>query len=229
MNLKDDNVREVLAAEYVLGTLTEPARKRFERYCETDHDLRARVSFWEDSLVDAALTRAPLEEPSGTLLNRIETSLGWTTDSATKESEKSSGGWRSWLLLLGSGVAAACLALFVAPVIWWQAEHQAVISTEQAQSLWEVELSVSQSKVRVASLGYPPPVGRSDYELWWLPKEGDPVSLGVLPRLVGDSVEYQLDELPKLGKGFAVSVEPRGGSTTGAPTGPVVFVQLLEA
>lgn len=226
MNIEHDDLRSLLAAEYVIGTMPRLARQRFERLLKDDQQLQAEVAFWEEALADGALTQSPLDQPSEKLISRIESALGWSEQEHQKPNKS---GLFGWFPLAFGGIAAACMIWLLIPMMFWQPEHSAIIQTEQKQPLWQVELSVSSGKVRVASLGYPPPVGRSDYELWWLPKEGAPVSLGVLPRLIGDFVEYDLDSLPEDGKGFAVSVEPKGGSPTSAPTGPVVFVQLLQA
>ena len=69
-----------------------------------------------------------------------------------------------------------------------------------------------------------------ELELWMLPGQGPPRSLGVIPsdgvRKVGlsaapDAAFRGIDAL-------AVSLEPRGGSPTGAPTGPVLYTGRLE-
>jgi anti-sigma-K factor RskA len=71
-----------------------------------------------------------------------------------------------------------------------------------------------------------------DYELWLVSDRfAGPRSLGV----IGDAEftraalsSYDQDTINSAT--FAVSVEPTGGSTTGAPTGPVVFAgKLVEA
>jgi anti-sigma-K factor RskA len=64
------------------------------------------------------------------------------------------------------------------------------------------------------------------YELWLLPAEGGPpVSLAVLGSLDArfPVPAAQAGRLRAGGK-LAVSVEPAGGSPTGAPTGPVILV-----
>jgi len=59
-------------------------------------------------------------------------------------------------------------------------------------------------------------------ELWALPKAGAPRSLGVI---AGDKLTpLSRRTLPADTKALAVSLEPFGGSPTGAPTGPVLFV-----
>jgi anti-sigma-K factor RskA len=62
-------------------------------------------------------------------------------------------------------------------------------------------------------------------ELWILPPGGTaPKSLGVLPP-AGRKVE--LPAMPAAGTALMVSLEPPGGSPTGAPTGPVVYAGKL--
>ena len=64
------------------------------------------------------------------------------------------------------------------------------------------------------------------YELWLLPAEGDaPISLAVLGALDA-RVALAPERRVRLRAGakLAVSVEPAGGSPSGAPTGPVILV-----
>jgi anti-sigma-K factor RskA len=77
----------------------------------------------------------------------------------------------------------------------------------------------SEMTVRRMS-GVTDPAGKS-MQLWGLPKEGHPVSLGVLPP--GGTARFKaasVNTFPAL----AVSVEPPGGSPNpNAPTGPVIY------
>ena len=59
-------------------------------------------------------------------------------------------------------------------------------------------------------------------ELWALKKDGPPASLGVIA--ADKLTALNKKTLPKDTKGLAVSLEPLGGSPTGAPTGPGLFV-----
>lgn len=63
-----------------------------------------------------------------------------------------------------------------------------------------------------------PPSGKS-YQLWLLPTQGAPISLGVLTP--GQARLAQA-------KAFAVSVEPAGGSPTGLPTGAVIMAGAAQ-
>ena len=63
-----------------------------------------------------------------------------------------------------------------------------------------------------------------DFELWVIEGNDAPESLGVIP--VGANVRIavspELERKIAAGSVFAISLEPEGGSPTGAPTGPVV-------
>jgi len=68
-------------------------------------------------------------------------------------------------------------------------------------------------------------VADKSLELWALPAGAAPKSLGLIAesdkaalKLVA-AADQSLGDIPAL----AVSLEPKGGSTTGAPTGPVLF------
>ena len=63
-----------------------------------------------------------------------------------------------------------------------------------------------------------------DFELWFIVGSNPPVSLGVLPRNAPARIALTPDQKSLFAAGtvLAVSLEPAGGSPTGAPTGPVV-------
>jgi len=62
------------------------------------------------------------------------------------------------------------------------------------------------------------------YELWVIPEGGAPLSLAVLGRL-DETLQVPEGHRRQLRKGaqLAITVEPPGGSPTGAPTGPVIL------
>lgn len=63
-------------------------------------------------------------------------------------------------------------------------------------------------------------------ELWAVPAKGAPRSLGLISPQQATTVLRA--HLLKDTAAFAVSVEPPGGSPTGAPTGPIVSVGKLQ-
>ncbi len=63
-----------------------------------------------------------------------------------------------------------------------------------------------------------------DFQLWLIAGKNKPVSLGVIPT-GGDvhmRVRPELRDALAAGDTIAISLEPKGGSPTGQPTGPVV-------
>jgi len=81
-------------------------------------------------------------------------------------------------------------------------------------------------------LRFKPPLlpAEKSFELWMLPgKDQAPVSLGLLP--TSGVKTLKLDEgklkILKEASGLAVSLEPTGGSPTGAPTGPILYQGVL--
>ena len=68
-------------------------------------------------------------------------------------------------------------------------------------------------------------------ELWAVPPQGAPRSLGLISTngvtvIARDKLPQRVLESANT-SALAVSVEPPGGSPTGAPTGPVVFAGKL--
>jgi len=68
-------------------------------------------------------------------------------------------------------------------------------------------------------------------ELWAVPPQGAPRSLGLISAsgvsvIARDKLPQQVLDRSRTAA-LAVSVEPPGGSPTGAPTGPVVFAGKL--
>src|SRR4029077_2827949 len=55
MNYGDPELIDLLAAEYVLGTLRGRARQRFERVATSNTPVRAGIAFWEERLLPLAL------------------------------------------------------------------------------------------------------------------------------------------------------------------------------
>jgi anti-sigma-K factor RskA len=216
--------RSQLAGEYVLGTLRGAARVRFERLVEDDPLLWQEVSFWEHRLgtLGEALPDLP---PPDRILAAIAAEIG---PDATK-AEVRRGFWHSapvWrgLTAMASGLAAILLVLTFLPNVdtGFQPVQVATLQNETDGSAWLVQIAADGMADVTAVGAAAPPAGRS-YELWLLRgTDQAPVPLGVAS--VEAPKRLMLPASFSQGTGFAVSIEPEGGSPTGAPTGPVVFV-----
>jgi anti-sigma-K factor RskA len=134
---------------------------------------------------------------------------------------------------------AACLAIFIvvrppapssAPTtIQYQrpAEAQpllAMLGNDQRETKVVASWDPGNQRLILAVTGAMPSDPAHAHELWVIPKDGKPRSLGTMG--ASKQMHMQLaDALAKLfqqGATIAISVEPQGGSPTGFPTGPVV-------
>ena len=136
-----------------------------------------------------------------------------------------------------AGALAATLLLFVAVREFYPRPVEggrfvAVLQRDAVSPGFLLTVDLKTKSYTVRKVGADRPSDR-DYELWLVhDKFPGPRSLGV----VGEGDFTQRAALqgydPKIisESTYAVSLEPRGGSPTGAPTGPVVFTgKLIEA
>ena len=229
MNIRGNaSLREKLAAEYVLGTLRGGARRRFEGWLHGDAALRRTVSEWEERLL-------PLSEFAGEQMPRaevwrgIERRLNLAPPAPAWQfwRQESLGFWRG--LSLASGALAAlavvvAVTLTQAPVEAPVINYAATLTDEQSQT---AILLTGDSRRRVLNVRVVSSVAVADdktLQLWAIPKQGNPRSLGILPdnrsatlalseRAIGDDVQL-----------LAISLEPKGGSPNpDGPTGPVLY------
>jgi anti-sigma-K factor RskA len=219
-------LRERLAAEYALGTLRGRARDRMRRWMREDASLARAVAEWEARLAPLAETVRPARVPAR-VWREIEARLGaaapgWWDRTAF---------WRG-LGLLASGAAAALLAVVTllpaekpVPGEAVPAAYIAVLSDPRTQRAVLVATAARHdARLSVRALDPAILVSGKSLELWAVPGKGGPRSLGLVEaehamlKLSGPA-DGALGDVPLL----AVSLEPRGGSRTGAPTGPVLY------
>jgi anti-sigma-K factor RskA len=214
---------EALAGEYVIGTLDAREAAAVEAALPRDAALREAVARWEAMLAPLA-ELAPPEAPPPQLWSRIEASL---TPPAAKPARPD---WRRWLwpgwALGASAVAAGLAALLVAR----PAEPprlMTVLMSQRDQPAWMVQ--ADGNAIRLAALNPRPVEGDRVLQLWALPQGATaPTSLGLIPASGSFSVTPG-GIVPQAGMLVEISLEPPGGSTTGRPTGPVLFIGRLSA
>jgi anti-sigma-K factor RskA len=202
--MPSDPETDARAAEYVLGTLPLAERIALEAEMKKDPHLAASVVEWERRLSGLNDGFAPVPPPPF-MLNRIEARLF----------PRPAAGFGRLRSLLAAGMVAA--ALVVAILFWPRAEDPRLIATLQAETL-TIEARHDGTRLRLSrSVGAAAPAGQV-HEIWLIAPGAAPVSLGLLQD--GPlAVEYPV---PPAGWILAVSLEPVGGSPSGAPTGPVL-------
>jgi anti-sigma-K factor RskA len=260
--MNDD--QEVLAAEYVLGTLDTDERARAQALLETDAGFADLVQNWQRRLGELQAMVDPVEPPAH-VWERIRIDTVATAPeaplrlpelpSARREPVKFSFAARNLYLWRGAtaaaGALAAMLALYIGlrefdvisvqrPVETAQAPSPppsggrfvAVLQRDPTAPAFLMTVDVDNRMLTVRRVAAAPEPGRS-YELWLVSEKfPQPRSLG----LVGDQeftvrpalASYDPDTISRAT--YAVSLEPQGGSPTGAPSGPVLFTgNLVEA
>jgi anti-sigma-K factor RskA len=223
MKWDSNDLRNALAAEYVLGTLRGRARQRFARQLDKDRALGDVVARWEAFLTPLAEGVKPVEPPSR-VWEQIERRIARKPagQAAAPSWWESLAFWRNWGLAASGFAVAMLVALFMfrteTPV---QPAMVAVLSTPENVPRMIVETHKDELFVKMVKPW--PTLAQNDLELWVIPKDGAPRSLGVVS--YDKSSRIRMANLgTKLADGtaFAISREPKGGSPTGAPTGPVL-------
>ena len=215
-----------LAAEYVLGTLRGPARRRFEALLPAHPGLRAAVALWQSALAPLARSVEP-RSPPPEVWGRIEQRL---FPDAVPAPVAAPLRWRRrlalWQGLAGSALVAV-LALGLA-VMQRPAQQPPIVvvldPNPQAggalQARFVASLSADGRALVVRPIGPVSLAAGRALELWAVPDSGAPRSLGLVSPQQGATVLQP--RLLQDTAAFAVSLEPAGGSPTGAPTGPIV-------
>src|SRR5688572_13970282 len=203
-----------LAAEYALGTLRGRARERFEAIARADPEVEAIRRQWEAAFAPFA-ERVPAVEPPARVWNRIEERIAGRM---ARGAWSSLNFWRSFGLVAG-GLATVLIAAFLtlsggAPR-GEPAMLAVLVSPAPANEARMVISMHAPDTVRVRN--FRPWKSVEDegkaLELWAIPKEGAPRSLGMVPNVRGDmTMKVRLDEALTGAATLALSVEPKGGS-----------------
>ncbi|WP_375461159.1 anti-sigma factor domain-containing protein [uncultured Enterovirga sp.] len=233
----DQEARDVLAAEYVLGQLDEAEAREVEAAMAGDPGLARLVLAWESRLLpalDAAVRPASLDPA---LWPRIERAMGAMSGpgrprlvATPRRFWNSAPVWRAATAL----ATAAAVLLAVFPVREGapaepQTRYFALLQTRDAAGAetgpgWLIQIA-EDGTVRSVPLGRTDPGENRSLQLWtlWDQARG-PVSLGVLPP--GGAVRLPRESLPQIGGGqlFEITLEPQAGSPTGRPTGRILFI-----
>ena len=243
MNLsRNPELQDRLAAEYVLGTLRGRARARLQRLMADDANLRRAVEAWQERLVPIAAAIDPVQPP-----RRVwEKIAARTAPAAIREAQgglwESLAFWRT-LGLVTSGATAALLAAVVVfapeaprpapapqivrvPADLLPAAYFAVLTDAKTQKpVLAVSAARNSDQLVVKRLDASIVVPEKSLELWALPPGQAPRSLGLVATQDKHSVRLKSSADSALGDAalLAISLEPPGGSPTGAPTGPVLY------
>ncbi|SLN47175.1 Anti-sigma-K factor rskA [Roseivivax jejudonensis] len=211
-----------LAAEYVLGLMPEAEATAFETRLAAEPALEQEVVAWTEYL--AMLADGVEDEVPATAVKRRIEAAAFGPDARSARTP-------FWRALVPYGLGAVAAALLA-----WVAFTFGPLGPEGDTPLLVADIAVEDQPLAIHA-GWFEEAGEllvireagnvpadSDLELWVIAGEGPPVSLGLVPEET-DRIRYTLPQavaslLPDAT--LAVSQEPPGGSTTGAPTGPIL-------
>lgn len=226
MNIRDNPaLGDKLAAEYVLGTLKGGARRRFERLLRDDAALRRTTAEWQDRLMPMAEFSASAT-PRRQVWQAIERRLGLTRGHAAWQfwRSQSLGFWRS-LSLVSLALALVLVGVINSPLLERpQVDYLATLTDDKARTALLLTGDSRRQVLTVRLVDNAPVASDKVLQLWAVPRQGAPRSLGVLS-------DQGVIELPlnaaALGDDvalLAVSLEPTGGSPSpDGPTGPILY------
>jgi len=243
---------DLLAAEYVLGTMRGGARRRFEQQIANNPALAREVADWQQAFAYLDLTDEPVQPPArvwqaiSARLSHDAPSQAARHDDASNQAhftdtQASSAQPRvdvarkARIWQITSAALAACLVV----ALFWPntTDHRevaaivrpvAVLSatTPDAASHLIAGYDARQRALVFTPLNVSTTDAQHSLQLWRIGADKKPVSLGLLD--TGKSTRIGVEELSTLeGVTLAVSLEPAGGSPTGQPTGAVLYAGVV--
>lgn len=219
------------AAEYVLGTLNREERLAVEARRPGEAGLDKAIAGWERRLGPMVEAVPPIAPPAN-LYNKIRAEIGLSSHVISLKARESqlnrrANRWRN------AAMGMTALAAALAGVIGWRefsepkvaTQYVAVLQTGAESPAFLLTVDTKTEMFVVTAVSAPKKAEKS-YEVWLVhDKMPKPKSLGVMAQ--GDMHTAHMAEGAEhdmfMNATFAVSLEPEGGSPTGAPTGPVLF------
>lgn len=235
MDYSRPELADRLAAEYVLGTLRGPARRRFENLLPAHPALRHATGGWENRLAQLSSTALAVP-PSPRVWAGVERRLFGEVN-AVAGGQRLAPWWQRLGLWQGATamatVAAISLGVLLAQppatlpptVILMSAQAGAPGGLQAASFVASVGGDGRSLVLKPLNEGQQLALNQA-LELWAVPAQGSPRSLGLVSARQTTTVIRA--SLLKDTAAFAVTVEPTGGSPSGAPTGPVISMGKLQ-
>ncbi len=236
MDYSRPELADRLAAEYVLGTLGGPARRRFETLLPAHPALRLAVASWQQHLQPLAehaalAAQAAPVQPGAAVWQSVQARL--FGDSRAPQPQRwwqQLAVWQSLSGLALAGLVGLGVLLGnpqpLAPPIIVVLAANADAGAGAVPASFVLSLNADGRTGVLRPVETPTLTASQALELWAVPAEGAPRSLGLVSATQGATLRSA--DLRKGTAAFAVSLEPAGGSPTGAPTGPIVSVGKLQ-
>ncbi len=231
--------RDMLAAEYVLGTLDADERAEVAARLPDDVDLGRAVAAWEDRLAPLISTIRGIVPPSAVFDALMARLFGVAGSAAsgpvgTVPIEMLRTRLRRWqaatggLALLAASLAAWVTVRETTPGLPAGSHVTAVLQRDAGAPAMVLDIDLATRRLTITPVLDAAPSGRT-YQLWIIdPALGNPRSLGLVAGGAGKQESLtSYDPAVISGATYAVSVEPAGGSPTGLPTSTPILTGKL--
>lgn len=218
---------ETLAGEYALGVLSAGERLAVQQRIKNDANFAAIVAAWDDRLQPLSREIAEERVPRR-VWSELEGSL-FRRDAAPTGLWNSAAFWR-WLTAATSLGAAACVALLLlVPPPAGQPPLVAALHAGDAGPTFLAKIDPASGNLVIRVAAGTPQADKVP-ELWLIPADGVPRSLGVIEKQGETQVAMTAPHIALAAPqtALAISLEPPGGSPTGQPTGPVIAIGKLQ-
>jgi len=223
---------DVLAGEYVLGSLDAAERAAANVARRRDAVLEAAIAAWEVRLQPLADSVQAVAPPQS-LQAKIEAQLPLAPLSPLLRLERHALRWRRAAIAASALAAALMLAVGLRELSWRQAEatYVAVFQKDDASPAFLLTVDLKTRVLSVRPVAAEPPAGKS-YQLWIASEKygGVPQSLGLIEATAATTQRAlaAYDRASVERATFGISLEPAGGSPTGRPTGPAFHAKLIK-
>ena len=225
--------RDQLAAEYALGVLDGDELREARNFMRSDPEFASMVARWSGRLAPLLDEIAPVDPPAR-LWAAIERRLPGDKSNVIVLRRKVSA-WRAATAAVTALAASLALVLLTRPPsqpIERQPSAMPMVAMlgDSSGAKLVANWSPNDRMLVVAASADMPPDTAHAHELWIMPPDGKPRSLGVMPagKHMMMQVPEPMSDAFRSGAMLAVTMEPLGGSPTGAPTGPMLVSGQLE-
>ncbi len=227
---------DMLAAEYVLGTLDPDMRRTVDERRSHEDDLNAAIADWEKRL--SSLNAHYRDEiPSRDLFPAIRARIEGARAQADNIVEidllkRKLARWRIGTFASGALAASLMVAVLVSDFASPVQDRQfvAVFHRDDTQPAFVMSIDLDTRAVIIRPVSATLPEGKT-YQLWIASDQLGPApkSLGLLENASVPTTRSLGEFDPALLRNatFGISLEPEGGSPTGRPTGPAIHGRLI--
>ncbi|MFJ3482702.1 anti-sigma factor domain-containing protein [Pseudomonas sp. NPDC090202] len=224
---------QIIAGEYVLGTLSDSQRAEVQQRLAHDPALRKAVDGWQSRLLALTDMAEPAPSSAG-LWRRIERSLGDLSQgakSSTRSRRPSSRKWNGLVFWRRLAVVSVIAALLLGTQLATQVTPtaapawMAVLSTPQDKTPGWVIQAIGANEIQLIPLGSTSIPEDSTLQFWTESSNGQGlVSLGRVKS--GAVLKVPLRTLPPLQPNqlFELTLEKAAGIPASKPSGPIQFI-----